>query len=176
MIANYINPRIGDIHLRGLRVEHVDQLDHDLLTSGSRTGGELASKTVYDVHVVIRSSLADAVRRSLIGSNVALMATDQGCLRTTRSRPPRLHDGHIPTPHPRHERDRGARLRQHDRHRTTRRCPIDVYRIAATNPQVTGRRRAEPVDDPVDDPQSRKRETPGNPMFPGISVSGGGTI
>jgi len=74
MIANYINPRIGDIHLRGLRVEHVDRLYHDLLTSGSRTGGELASKTVYDVHVIIRSSLSDALRRSLIGSNVALMA------------------------------------------------------------------------------------------------------
>jgi integrase len=74
MIDNYINPRIGDIHLRGLRVEHIDRLYRDLLTAGSRTGGELASKTVYDVHVIIRSSLADAVRRSLVGSNVALTA------------------------------------------------------------------------------------------------------
>ncbi|HUP75771.1 MAG TPA: tyrosine-type recombinase/integrase [Acidimicrobiales bacterium] len=74
MIDNYINPRIGDVHLRGLRVEHVDRLYHDLLTGGSRTGGELASKTVYDVHLIIRSSLADAARRSLVGSNVALLA------------------------------------------------------------------------------------------------------
>ena len=74
MIDNYINPRIGDVHLRGLRIEHIDRLYHKLLTSGSRTGGELASQTVYDVHVIIRSSLADAVRRSLVGSNVALMA------------------------------------------------------------------------------------------------------
>ena len=74
MITNYINPRIGDIHLRGVRVEHVDRLYHDLLTSGSCTGGELASKTVYDVHVIIRSSLSDAARRSLVGSNVALIA------------------------------------------------------------------------------------------------------
>ena len=74
MIDNYINPRIGDLRLRSLRVEHVDRLYHDLLTTGSRTGGELASKTVYDVHVIMRSSLADAVRRSLIESNVALTA------------------------------------------------------------------------------------------------------
>ena len=74
MIDNYINPRIGDVHLRGLRVEHVDRLYHDLLTTGSRTGGELASKTVYDVHVIMRSSLGDASRRSLVESNAALMA------------------------------------------------------------------------------------------------------
>ena len=74
MIDNYISPRIGDIHLRGLRVEHLDRLYHDLLTRGSRTGGELSSKTVYDVHVIMRSSLADAVRRSLAGSKVALLA------------------------------------------------------------------------------------------------------
>jgi integrase len=74
MIDNYITPRIGDVHLRGLRVEHVDRLYYDLLSTGSRSGGELASKTVYDVHVIMRSSLADAAQRSLIGSNVALMA------------------------------------------------------------------------------------------------------
>ena len=74
MIDNYINPRIGDLDLRGLRIEHVDRLYHDLLTTGSRAGGELASKTVYDVHVIMRSSLADAVRRSLDESNIALTA------------------------------------------------------------------------------------------------------
>ena len=74
MITNYINPRIGDAQVRCLRVEHLDRLYRELLTSGSRTGGELASKTVYDVHVIMRSSLADAVRRSLASSNVALDA------------------------------------------------------------------------------------------------------
>ena len=74
MIDNYINPRIGDAQLRSLRVEHIDRLYHDLLTAGSRTGGELASKTVYDVHVIMRSSLADAARRSLVTANVALAA------------------------------------------------------------------------------------------------------
>lgn len=74
MIDNYINPRIGDIPLRSLRVEHLDGLYHSLLTSGSRDGGPLASKTVYDVHVIVRSALADAVRRHLVDTNVALAA------------------------------------------------------------------------------------------------------
>ena len=74
MIDNYINPRIGDIPLRSLRVEHLDGLHHALLTTGSRDGGPLASKTVYDVHVIIRSALADAVRRHLVDTNVALAA------------------------------------------------------------------------------------------------------
>ena len=52
MIDNYINPRIGDISMRALRVEHVDHLYQDLLAHGSRTGGDLANKTVYDVHVM----------------------------------------------------------------------------------------------------------------------------
>ena len=53
MIDYYINPRIGDISLtRALRVEHVDHLYQDLRAHGSRTGGDLANKTVYDVHVM----------------------------------------------------------------------------------------------------------------------------
>jgi hypothetical protein len=74
MIDNYINPRIGDVQLRCLRIEHLDRLYYDLLTNGSRTGAELASKTVYDVHVIMRSSLADATRRNLVNANVALAA------------------------------------------------------------------------------------------------------
>jgi integrase len=74
MIDNYINPRVGDIPLRSLRVEHLDGLYHSLLTTGSRDGSQLASKTVYDVHVIVRSSLADAVRRHLVETNVALAA------------------------------------------------------------------------------------------------------
>jgi integrase len=74
MIDNYINTRIGDIPLRSLRVEHLDGLYHSLLTTGSRGAGPLAPKTVYDVHVIVRSSLADAVRRHLVDTNVALAA------------------------------------------------------------------------------------------------------
>ncbi len=38
---------------------------------------------------------------------------DQGRLRTTRARPPRLHDGHLPTRHSRHGRGRRPRFRPH---------------------------------------------------------------
>jgi integrase len=74
MIDNYINPRIGDVPLRALRCEHLDRVYTDLLTAGGRTGGELASKTVYDVHVIMRASLKDATRNHLIPINIALGA------------------------------------------------------------------------------------------------------
>ena len=87
MIDNYINPRIGDIPMRALRVEHIDHLYQDLLTHGSRTGGDMANKTVYDVHVIIRSSLADATRRHLVNSNVALVAQAPRAQSRTRCGP-----------------------------------------------------------------------------------------
>jgi hypothetical protein len=74
MVDNYINPRIDDIPLRPLRVEHLDGVYHSVLTTGSRHGRPLASKTVYDVHVIVRSALADAVCRHLVDTNVALAA------------------------------------------------------------------------------------------------------
>ena len=48
MIDNYINPRIGDIPIRALRVEHIDHLYRELLEHGSRSGSALANKTVYE--------------------------------------------------------------------------------------------------------------------------------
>ena len=74
MIDNDINQRICDIPIRALRVEHIDHLYRELLEHGSRTGGALANKTVYDVHVIVRSSLADATRRVLVATDVALVA------------------------------------------------------------------------------------------------------
>jgi integrase len=74
MIEHYICPRIGAIPLRRLRVDHLDQLYADLLAHGGHPGTALASKTVYDVHVIVRSALADATRRQLVDINVALLA------------------------------------------------------------------------------------------------------
>ena len=74
MIEHYICPRIGAVPLRRLRVDHLDQLYADLLDHGGLTGAALASKTVYDVHVIVRSALADATRRQLVDVNVALLA------------------------------------------------------------------------------------------------------
>ncbi len=74
-----------------------------------------------------------------------LRRIDQGRVRTTRSRPPGVHDAHLPTPATRHER-RGRRpLRHHDRHRQ----PVDVYRhqppqhprSEASRSALAGRRR-----------------------------------
>jgi len=62
------------------------------------------------------------------------------------------------------------------RHSNARRWPVDVYRIAVANHQVTIVPTAEPVDDPVDDLLGIEREMPGNAMFPGISFGGGGRI
>ena len=45
--------------------------------------------------------------------------SDQGLQRTPRSRPPRLHDGHLSTPRPWHERRRRGSLRRSHRHRLT---------------------------------------------------------
>ena len=74
MIEHYICPRIGAVPLRRLCVDHLDQLYADLLDHGGLTGAALASKTVYDVHVIVRSALADATRRQLVDVNVALLA------------------------------------------------------------------------------------------------------
>lgn len=74
MIEHYICPRIGAVPLRRLRVDHLDQLYADLLAHGGLADAALAPKTVYDVHVIVRSALADATRRQLVDVNVALLA------------------------------------------------------------------------------------------------------
>lgn len=74
MIEHYTCQRIGAVPLRRLRVCHLDQLYADLLDHGGLTGAALASKTVYDVHLIVRSALADATRRQLLDVNVALLA------------------------------------------------------------------------------------------------------
>ena len=54
IIRNYIAPVVGDLQLTSLRAEHFDRLYTELVDRGAANGGPLASKTVYDVHVVIR--------------------------------------------------------------------------------------------------------------------------
>lgn len=71
-IANYIAPAIGRHRLNNLRVEHLDRLYRDLLDRGGANQSPLSAKTVYDVHLVIRSALRDATRRRLVDHNVAL--------------------------------------------------------------------------------------------------------
>lgn len=75
-IDQHILPALGPIGLRRLRPHHLEtlyeQLLHPALAAGHRKA--LAPKTVYEVHLVIRGALADAVRRGLVSRNVALVA------------------------------------------------------------------------------------------------------
>jgi integrase len=84
MIRNYINPAIGEHRLNALRPEHLNRLYVELVDHGGVGGRSLALKTVYDVHVVIRTALRDATRRHLVDHNVAVDATPPRA--TTRAR------------------------------------------------------------------------------------------
>lgn len=69
----HILPALGSTRLRALRPQHLEKLYDRMLhpSDGSRA---LAPKTVYEVHLIIRGALDDAVRRGLITRNVALVA------------------------------------------------------------------------------------------------------
>ena len=71
MVTHYVLPRLGAIALRRLRVDHLEGLYRELLTTSGRLGKGLAPKTVHNVHIMIRSSLRMAVRRRLASMNVA---------------------------------------------------------------------------------------------------------
>lgn len=66
---------LGRIPLRHLRPEHLERLYATLLESGRANGkGGLDTKTVLEVHMVLRRALTDAVRRGLITRNPADIA------------------------------------------------------------------------------------------------------
>lgn len=69
----HILPALGKKRLRRLRPQHLEQLYHSMLHPSDGTSA-LAPKTVYDVHLIIRGALGDAVRRGLVTRNVALLA------------------------------------------------------------------------------------------------------
>jgi integrase len=69
----HILPALGSIRLRGLRPHHLESL-YDKMLHPSDGRRALAPKSVYEVHLIIRGALGDAVRRGLITRNVALVA------------------------------------------------------------------------------------------------------
>ena len=71
-VERHIVPGLGRIALRRLRPNHLDAFYATLLRGDGSTG--LAPKTVYEIHLVIRGALSDAVRRGLVTRNVALVA------------------------------------------------------------------------------------------------------
>jgi integrase len=77
-VERYINPAIGDIPLRRLRSDHLDELYESLAVTGGRTGTGLAAKTILEVHMIIRAALEVAVQRELVGRNVAHGARARG--------------------------------------------------------------------------------------------------
>lgn len=72
-VENHILPSIGRVALRRLRPHHLETF-YDRLRHPTDGSAALAPKTVYEIHLVIRGALADAVRRGLITRNVALVA------------------------------------------------------------------------------------------------------
>ena len=61
-VERHIVPALGRIALRRLRPHHLEAFYGILLRPGE-VSPELAPKTVYEIHLVIRSALTDAVRR-----------------------------------------------------------------------------------------------------------------
>ena len=72
-VQRHILPVLGRISLRRLRHQYIEAL-YDQLLSATSERPALAPKTVYEIHLVIRGCLADAVRRGLLTRNVALLA------------------------------------------------------------------------------------------------------
>lgn len=72
-VHRHVLPVLGRIGLRRLRPHHLEALYDTLLHPAGGSVG-LAPKTVYEVHLVIRGALTDAVRRDILTRNVALVA------------------------------------------------------------------------------------------------------
>lgn len=69
----HILPKLGRVPIRRLRVSHLENLYESKLrpTDGTRA---LAPKTMLEIHLIIRGSLDEAVRRRIVSRNVALVA------------------------------------------------------------------------------------------------------
>lgn len=72
-VENHIVPALGRISLRRLRPHHLEAFYEGLLHPRDERH-PLAPKTVYEMHLVIRGALDEAVRRGLLSRNVALVA------------------------------------------------------------------------------------------------------
>ena len=68
----HVLPVLGRIGLRRLRYQQIEALYDALLHPAEGRG--LAPKTVYEIHLLIRGALGDALRRGLVTRNVAVVA------------------------------------------------------------------------------------------------------
>ena len=93
-VERYVSPAIGNVALRRLRTDHLEDLCHQLATTGGRRGDRLAPKTVLEVHMIVRAALDLALQRELIERNVAastqLRLPRAGCTTARTSTAPDL--------------------------------------------------------------------------------------
>jgi integrase len=68
-----VKDRLGKVPLQSLRPLDLEQFYASLLKEGRRYGGGLAPKTVRNIHIALRRSLADAHRYGLVSRNVATL-------------------------------------------------------------------------------------------------------
>lgn len=69
-VQRHILSVLGRMGMRRLRYQQIEALYDTLL---DHRGRGPAPKTVYEIHLIIRGSLTDAVRRGLVTRNVALV-------------------------------------------------------------------------------------------------------
>jgi len=76
VIRSHLVPRLGGIALVRLGREHIAACYRDLRTAGRADGdmSGLSPKSVYNVHLVLRKALADAVDQGLLAVNPAARA------------------------------------------------------------------------------------------------------
>lgn len=71
-VQRHILPTLGKVSIRRLRYQQIEALYGTLLHPTEGKG--LSPKTVYEIHLVIKGALADALRRGLVTRNVAVVA------------------------------------------------------------------------------------------------------
>jgi integrase len=71
-VQRHILPALGTVSIRRLRYQQIEALYDALLHPTTSRG--LAPKTVYEIHLMIKGALADALRRGLVTRNVAVVA------------------------------------------------------------------------------------------------------
>ena len=71
-VARHILPTLGKVSIRRLRYQQIEALYDRLLEPDEGRG--LAPKTVYEIHLIIKGAVDDALRRGLVTRNVAVVA------------------------------------------------------------------------------------------------------
>jgi integrase len=71
--VRHILPALGKVGIRRLRYQQIESL-YDSLLHPTTEGKALAPKTVYEIHLIIKGALDEALRRGLVARNVAVVA------------------------------------------------------------------------------------------------------